>query len=236
GPDADRLAFVSGRSGRSEIWLSQSGGGLERLFGIDPPNHIHSFLWSPGGDRIAVADHHAQLLVVDVATGDSQVVPGSLPSGGLLGWSGDGSSLYRLEITGGSPEVWRVRLEDGARRQITRCGVRTAQEAPDGKSLYVTRQHTPGLWRVELEGDGRPVKVLDNVAWHAWMSSDRGIYSFETELAETGIYFREAAVGQPVLVLPLPPLKLDFSVSRDHRWIAYAHAGPPDGDILLIEG
>ena len=236
GPSRDRLAFISGRSGRSEIWSTRPDGGLDRLFGVDPPNHIHAFLWSPEGDRIAVSDHRARLLIVDVATGDSEVVPGSPFSGQLLDWSADGSSIYRLEITDGSPEVWRVGLDDGSRRQITRCGVKAAQESPDGKSLYVTRQHTPGLWQVELDGDGRPTRILDDVAWFIWRSSDRGIYSFETSETQTGIYFREAVVGEPVLVLALPALKLDFSVSNDHRWLAYAQATPPDGDIILIEG
>lgn len=236
GPNGDRLAFISGRSGRSEIWVTRPDGGLDCLFGVDRPNHIHAFLWSPTGDRIAVSDHQARLLIVDLATGDSEVVPGSPFSGQLLDWSADGSSIYRLETTDGSPEVWRVRLDDGDRRQITRCGAKAAQESPDGKSLYVTRRHTPGLWRVELEGDGRPTRMLDGVVWHAWMSSDRGIYSFEATLAQPGIYFRESVVGEPVLVLPLPTVKLDFSVSKDHRWLSYAQAASPDGDIILIEG
>ena len=236
GPNGDRLAFISGRSGRSEIWATRSDGGLDRVFGVDPPNHIHAFLWSPAGDRIAVSDHQARLLVVDMATGDSEVVPGSPFSGQLLDWSADGSSIYRLEITDGSPEVWKVRLDNGYRRQITRCGAKEAQESPDGRSLYVTRQHTPGLWQVELEGDGRPTRLLDGVVWSAWKSSDRGIYSFEAILDQPGIFFREAVVGEPVLVLPLPALKFDFSVSNDHRWLSYAQLAPLDGDILLIEG
>ena len=255
-PNGDRLAFISGRSGRSEIWVSGADGEVERLFGIDRPNHIHAFLWSPAGDRIAVSDHHGRLLIVDVATGDSEVAPGVPFSGGLLDWSADGSSIYRLEITDGSPEAWKVGLDDGERRQITRCGIRAAQESPDGKSLYVMRRHTPGLWRVELEGDGRPTKILDDVAWFTWKLSDRGIYSFESAAGQTGIYFRESAavematgapaavetaagapiLGEPVLMVPLPALKLDFSVSNDHRWLAYAQALPPDGDIILIEG
>lgn len=236
GPNGDRLAFISERSGRAEIWTTRPEGGLDRLFGVDPPNHFHAFLWSPAGDRIAVSDHNGRLLIVDVATGDSEVVPGSPFSGQLLDWSADGSSIYRLEITDGSPEVWKIRLDDGDRRQITRCGAKEAQESPDGKSLYVTRQHTPGLWRVALEGDGRPTQILDGVAWQSWMSSDRGIYSYEATSAEPGIYFRESVVGEPVLVLPLPPVKLDFSVSRDHRWLSYAQLAPLDGDIILIEG
>ncbi len=236
GPNGERLAFISGRSGRSEIWVTRPDGGLDHLFGVSPPNHIHAFLWSPAGDRIAISDHQGRLLIVDVATGDSEVVPGSPFSGQLLDWSADGSSIYRLEITDGSPEAWKVGLDDGNRRQITRCGVKAAQESPDARSLYVTRQHTPGLWQVALEGDGQPTRILDDVVWYAWMSSDRGIYSFESTLGEPGIYFREAVVGEPILVQPLPAVKLDFSVSRDHRWLAYALATPPDGDIILIEG
>ena len=144
-------------------------------------------------------------------------------------------SIYRLETTGGSPEVWKVRLDDGDRRQVTRCGAKEAQESPDGRSLYVTRQHTPGLWRVALEGNGQPTRILDDVAWQAWMSSDRGIYSYEATSAEPGIYFRESVVGEPVLVLPLPAVKLGFSVSKDHRWLSYAQIAPRDGDIILIE-
>ncbi|MEM9594033.1 MAG: winged helix-turn-helix domain-containing protein [Acidobacteriota bacterium] len=236
GPSGDRLAFISGRSGRSEIWATRPDGGLDLLFGVDPPNHIHAFLWSPLGDRIAVSDHQARLLIVDVATGDSEVVPGSPFSGQLLDWSADGSSIYRLEITDGSPEVWRVGLSDGSRRQVTRCGVRAAQESPDGGSLYVTRQHARGLWRVDLDGDGRPTPILEDVTLYTWKASDRGLYTFEPTLPERGIYFRESLVGDPVLVVPLPAAKLDFSVSNDHQWLAYALATPPDGDIILVEG
>ncbi len=235
-PKGDRLAFLSGRSGRSEIWLTRTDGGLDRLFGIDPPNHVHAFLWSEVGDQIAVSDHRGRLLIVDVATGDHEVAPGSPFSGQLLDWSADGSSIYHLETTDGSPEVWNVRLDDGSRRQITRCGVRAAQESPDGESLYVTRQHAPGLWQVALEGDGRPRRILDGVNWFNWRSTDRGIYSFEPRSDQPGLYFRESVVGEPVLILELPAVKHDFSISKDHRWLSYAQATPPDGDILLIEG
>lgn len=235
-PSGRELAFISGRSGRSEIWVARDEGELERLFGVDHPNHIHAFLWSPTGDRIAVSDHEARLLIVDVTSGEFQIFPGSPFSGQLLDWSADGSSIYRLEVTDGSPEVWTVRLADGDRRQVTRCGVRMAQESPDGQSLYLTRRHTPGLWRVDLGGDGNPVAVLEDVVWSAWTSSDRGIYSFETALHPRGIYFRESVVGEPTLAAPLPAVKLDFSVSEDHRWLAYTRSDAPNGDILLIEG
>ncbi|MEM6704493.1 MAG: LpqB family beta-propeller domain-containing protein [Acidobacteriota bacterium] len=236
GPDGERLAFISGRSGRSEIWVARNDGELERLFGVDQPNHIHAFLWSPSGDRIAVSDHQARLLIVDAGTGDFEVFQGSPFSGQLLDWSADGSSIYRLEVSDGSPEVWRVRLADGDRRQVTHCGVKRAQESPDGKSLYLTRQYTPGLWRVDLEGDGTPTQVLEDVVWSAWLSSDRGIYSFERELSPRGIYLRESAGGEPTLVAALPSVKVDFSVSKDHRWLAYTQPNAPEGDIVLIEG
>lgn len=249
-PQGGRLAFISGRSGRAEIWATRSNGegsggeGLDLLFGVDPPNHFHAFLWSPDGDRIAVSDHQARLLIVDVAGGEPEVVPGSPFSGGLLDWSADGSSVYSLEITDDSPEVWKIRLDDGTRRQVTRCGVRAAQESPDGRSLYVTRRHAPGLWQVELSGDGRPAQILEDRIGSIWRSSERGIYSFESSLDEPGIYFRSITgrdgsvpiVGEPSLVLALPVVKLDFSVSDDHRWIAYAKAESQSGDILLIEG
>ncbi|MEO1368662.1 MAG: hypothetical protein AAFX50_15925, partial [Acidobacteriota bacterium] len=235
-PDGQRLAFISGRSGRSEIWVAGPGGGAERLFGLDHPNHIHAFLWSPDGGRIAVSDHDSRILIVDVATGGTEVVPGSPSAGHLLDWSADGASVYRLEVTDGSPEVWRIRLDDGDRRQVTRCGARSAQESPDGEALFLTRLHTPGLWRVELDGDGQPTKLLDDFPGFAWTSSDRGIYSYEAREAAPGIYFRESAVGEPVLVVPLPLAKISFSVSKDHRWFAYARASLEDGDILLIEG
>ena len=236
GPEGERLAFVSGRSGRSEIWVTRPGSESERLFGLGPPNHVHAFLWSPSGDRIAVSDHPGRLLIVDADTGESVVVPGSPFSGQLLDWSADGSAIYRLEVTSGSPEVWRIRLEDGDRRQVTRCAVRMAQEPPDGRALYVTRQHTPGLWRVELEGDGEPTQVIEDVVWSAWTSSDRGIYSFEWTREPRGIYFREAVVGEPQLVVPIAAVKIDFSVSEDHRWIAYTRSSPPNGDLILIDG
>ena len=30
--------------------------------------------------------------------------------------------------------------------------------------------------------------------------------------------------------------KFDFSVSKDHRWLAYTQASNQNGDIILIEG
>ena len=206
GPHGDRLAFISGRSGRCEIWVARSGSGIDRLYGVDPPNHIHAYLWSPTGDRIAVSDHQARLMIVDTTTGDTETVPGSPFSGELLDWSADGSSIYRLETTDGSPEVWKVRLADGDRRQITRCGVKAAQESPDGRSLYVTRRHAPGLWRVDLEGDGQPTRPF-STTW----SGTRGHRAIAGSTVSSrrwisrGIYFRESVVGDPVLVLPPAP-------------------------------
>ena len=73
-PDGTRIAFLSGRDGRYEIYLMKADGSEQTRLTSGPGNNI-SPCWSPDGQRIAFSsdrDGHYEIFVIK-ADGSEQV-------------------------------------------------------------------------------------------------------------------------------------------------------------------
>ncbi len=105
-PDGRRIAFVSDRTGETEIWaVAQDGGGEPvQLTRGSVGRHYNNLLWSPGSDRIAFIDQQGRLGIVeagdrsgdDAATGPREIIEvadDSRPFGTSYDWSPRGDYL-----------------------------------------------------------------------------------------------------------------------------------------------
>jgi dipeptidyl aminopeptidase/acylaminoacyl peptidase len=116
-PDGRRLAFLSRRRGWSQIWLIDAPVPRrgrpaakprppepEPLTG--PGFDVDSFEWSPDGRRLAVTGERpddlrsSRIALVDVATGEEEVVAGSGSWATGISWLPDGSLLYISDADG----------------------------------------------------------------------------------------------------------------------------------------
>ena len=114
-PDGKRIAFTSDRGGGDNIWLMNADGGDKRQLTKEDFRLLNQPSWSPDG-RFIIAKKHFTT----------------------------GRSL-------GTGEVWLYHVSGGAGVPLVKRASETVQKelgepiyAPDGKSLYYTRNVTPG--------------------------------------------------------------------------------------------
>ena len=112
----DKMAFVSDRSGESEIWLRSPGGNWERPvvrqsdFPDDPGQVFINVALSPDGSRLAYR-RHGRLWVSPVSGGrPSQAVFGDERETTAPSWSPDSSSITYIGVSGGKLNVAVTRV------------------------------------------------------------------------------------------------------------------------------
>src|SRR5215510_12525390 len=113
-PAGDRIAFVRGSEGRSDIWTIDPTGGNEKRvtpngmipagFSYKPYNRAQSYDWSPDGSKIAYCSLRSGVLnVYSVSSdGSNEVTISHNSNPGLLlssvRWSRDGRSLAYVSL------------------------------------------------------------------------------------------------------------------------------------------
>ncbi|MBY0507858.1 MAG: hypothetical protein K2X03_28350 [Bryobacteraceae bacterium] len=178
-PDGRRKAFISTRTGVSEVWTANVDGTAERpLLQVIPPvpkpfgeSYPHSLRWSPDGKWIA--------FLVRPQAGNTDVLSNLyvLPSAGgaprRLGrqafslespvWSLDSRSLVAVQDWSVTDTVHvgqllvRVSLADGSLQRLGARG-RPIRISPDGQDLYFFSAGEGEFSRVPLKG-GEPTKL-----------------------------------------------------------------------------
>jgi Tol biopolymer transport system component len=245
--DGQWIAFVSTRSGTSQVWIArQDGGHVAQLtsfkdFSAGTPR------WSPDGRWIAFDGGTAGNTDIYVIGADG----GSLrrltdePSGDFLpSWSPDGKWIYFTSDRTGAMQLWKAPSAGGLAVQVTRGGARESWPSPDGKLLYFTRRGPAAdIWTVPAEGGlEQPVPELAgfNRIARAWGVIQQGIYfisrqhgprqevrffSFATRrVSSIAILEKEPTWNVPTLALS-PDGRSMLTVQLDHAV----------NDLMLVE-
>ena len=188
-PGGDRLAFVSNRSGESEIWVANTDGShavqltsLAKLPGFPR--------WSPDGRFVTFHGDpydRPDVLVVPADGGTPKVLTTSLPNAGFPSFSRDGRWIYFCVVQEGRKRIWKTPVAGGDPVRVTTDAGTLAIESYDGRDLfYVEAAERPSaLWRVPLAG-GVPVKVVDGVVFGNFDVIEGGIYYIDRVAGEAG--------------------------------------------------
>lgn len=162
-PDGNQLAFISDRSGTSEVWVTEmDGSSSTQVTSMDGPN-IRSVTWSSTGKR---------LCFVARRNGGGSNLFGVPASGGALSqftdtsaevlaprWGPDGRWIYFSSNQTGNWEIWRTSPKTSQTQQVTTGGGVAAQESPTGSTLYVVRPDTIGIWATSLDTTNFPLRT-----------------------------------------------------------------------------
>jgi Tol biopolymer transport system component/DNA-binding winged helix-turn-helix (wHTH) protein len=238
--DGTRLAFVSDRTGSSEIWVCDTAG--SNLVQLTSSGGVGTPRWSPDGRRIAF-DGQGGIHVIDVEGGRSRRVASEHSDGVVPSWSRDGQWIYFASPRTGRSEVWKVPAAGGQAVQITKRGGFAAFESQDGKSLYYAKgMNIAGLWSVAVNG-GEEAPVLDFPKasfWGYWALVETGIYFVNTEARpQPALQFLSFAARRVVHVATLDrkpvPFVSGIAVSPDGRRILYTQEDHRSSDIMLVE-
>lgn len=169
-PDGTRVALVSERTGRPEVWLSEAG----RVRQLTRARADDFFIadWHPGGTRLLVAMRRGArvgLHVLDVTSGLMRPVLDDTTAGVSASWSADGRSIYFASLRDGSSRIWNMDIATRKLRPVSAPGFVVVRPSPDGRWLYLGDGRTPRIMRMPAAGGPATELVagprIDPLAW-----------------------------------------------------------------------
>jgi Tol biopolymer transport system component len=246
-PDARRLAFISSRSGESEVWLADANG--SNAFQLTSMGAAPSFpRWSPGGDLVAFTSNpegQPEVYVVPTTGGKPRNLTSHPGSDAFPSFSRDGRWIYFCSNrTGGDPVIWKVPSSGGNAVRLTHGAGCLSSESPDGAEVYYNEawDRPSPVWRVSGSG-GSAVKVLDRVLLGNFTILDRGIYYIDRPPGKTSAdgpgearlqYFDFATHRSTTVAVNLGNVSAGLTASPDGRTILYSRLDASD-DLMIVE-
>jgi Tol biopolymer transport system component/DNA-binding winged helix-turn-helix (wHTH) protein len=241
-PQTNAIAFVSDRSGTTEVW-SGNVDGTAMLRHTDFKGPLPAApSWSPDGSKIvfdAAVDGHADLWVVEHESRKPMRWTSSISEDRNAVFSHDGDSIYFASDRGGTWEIWRMPADGGEAVQMTTNGGFRAQPSRDGEALYFVKLDTPGVWRMPVAG-GQAELVLSGLSlsdWGSWVAGEHGIY-YVTRSPMTIAYspFGEAppiTIHEPTKTIPY--LGRALSLSADGKRMLFSLIDHSDDEVMAVE-
>lgn len=240
-----RIAFVSTRTGSSEIWIADPDGGNQqkrtalRQHGTSYPR------WSPDGRWIVFQSNNesqSDLYLIDATGGEPRLLTDTASLEVHPFWSFDGHDIYFGSDRSGRWQIWRKHLNDSTAEQITQTGGIEAQLSPDGATLYYTKPEAQGIWKKTLPGGEETCFINQPVL--DWALTSRALYTVSAAWKKGALEVNryELATGLPaeVTTIPMNPAHLFFSrgfaVSPDEAWFLYSQVDNSESNLMLATG
>lgn len=239
--DSRRVAFVSERSGATELWVAESDSTHPQRLTSATSGLVGRPQWSPDGGTIAVDSSEGgqvDVYLVALEGGEKRRFTDHPAEDWLPSWSRDGRSVYFASNRSGRWQVWQRPVAGGDARQVTRDGGLAASESFDGRWLYYTKPTAvPGLWRSPVDAEGDETLVFaDFEPTVDWALTESGVFYVDREPAESGaVVYRDLPQGSERTVWKLDRPARDFglAVSGDGKYLALALLDSSESDLLL---
>jgi len=231
-PDGKRIAFMSDRSGTTEIWVADADGYNGRQ--LTERGAAGSPRWSPDGKLIAFdgpVDGRGTIFVIPAEGGFARPLIRNEHDNLVPRFSRDGQWIYFASDQSGSWQLWKVAPTGGAPMEVTVRGGFAAQEGPDGYLYYAdTRFPNPQIWRVPIGGAGeQPVspRIVPRT-WASWAIANNGIYFVGDSMeAPAALSFYDFAQHDIRRVAQLQTSPFWLAVSPDGNSVAIDQPNQP---------
>jgi Tol biopolymer transport system component len=164
-PDGTKIAFASGRSGSSDIYVMNADGtGTAQLTSTER-NDTHP-TWSPGGDSIAFA-RDGDLYVMNADGSDARRISDINAEETSPAWSPDGEWIAYIRRRPGGPiqDVWVMRPDGSEQHAVTKQNGRafTPAWSPDSTRIVFSTNAKSGevyeLFTIGIDGTGLQMVV-----------------------------------------------------------------------------
>jgi eukaryotic-like serine/threonine-protein kinase len=163
------LVYVQGAAHalNQMVWVDQSGKVLEKAG--QPQREITAPVISPDGRKVALSadeNNNRDVWIQDLARGTRTRLTFDTALEYPLAWSPAGDRVFFVEGVGGNPAI-RSKAADGTGEISTHANGDFGTLSPDGKQLAFTVRDPKtkdDLWVLSLEGDGKPVLLLQTPA------------------------------------------------------------------------
>ncbi|MEO5623105.1 MAG: winged helix-turn-helix domain-containing protein [Dokdonella sp.] len=244
-PAGDRVAFVSDRSGRFQLWLHDLASATTTQLTERTDADSFGARWSADGRQIVFvqrAEQSRSLIELDLASGRQRVL--SKPDEHIMfGAYGVDPDHYLFAVRSGGRKTALIDVEHPGTPQETRTtlvpGVAYAQVDSMTRSVYYTSNMQDGLFRRSLD-DGTERLVLPKVSstlgsgWqivdgHVWYLADLGIRT-----AVMHDFDPASGEDREVRKLDLLLQDLSFGITLAHDAIIFAPVDVEDTDIGMF--
>jgi Tol biopolymer transport system component len=254
--DGDRVAFVSNRSGRAQIWTARQEGSELRSITSFEDAALDVGSWSPDGRHVTfaatVAENTDVCVVAIDGTGPRRLTRADAAEIDPE-WSADGHWIYYATDEPGSEGIWKMRSDgSGERMRLTSGLAYEPRESSDGLSVYLVGEpRLPDplctLRRVPVRGG--PVQVAyEGVLWGGWDISDAGVVFLtagtlsDVDGEPDGISLLDFDTGTIRRLGALPfrfnahAIDRFLIASRDGRWALVPQVDHRDRDVIVLDG
>ncbi len=238
-PDGRKIAFISTRSGATEIWVcDRSGENASRLTNLGRLGAPH---WSPDGSQIAF-DHYpagySDIYVIDETGRGLRRLTNDRSNNIMPSWSRNGAWIYFGSNRSGRFQVWRVPSEGGEPEVVTRNNGVCGLESEDGRQLFFAAgRGDTQLWVKDFDsGEERP--LLEAVNYHGFTVAGDHVYFIEGggNKTEGGtirrLNWRNNTV-ETLLTLE-KPLSIGVTVSPDESQLLFSQIDRATADLMLV--
>jgi len=242
-PDEQRIAFVSNRSGSSEIWVANVDGSNQVQLTHFAGPETGTARWSPDGRQVVFDSHvrgHADVYVARIDGSSPRLLMPEAFDSFLPCWSHDGGWIYFSSDRTGTIEIWKVRAEGGEPQQVSHHGGLSPYQSPDGEFLYFLQPASGQFWRMATAGgDPAPLPgmpALPDIL--SWKPSREGIYFVDigTKPQPTLKFFRFSNRSIHSLTkIANSEGAIGLSVSADGRRFFYGQLDTETADIMLVD-
>ena len=244
-PDGRRIAFVSQRSGSSEIWVCDSDGTkATQLTSFNGSGAVYSPSWSPDSQNIAftgvLKGVKDDIYSISANGGIPRRLTANPAEDKWPYWSHDGKSIYFTSTRTGREEIWKMAPNGGEAVQITHNSGDAPRESPDGKFLYYMKgwPDAVSVWKAAVDGS-KEAKVLDAVHSEGqWDVGKNGIYFVRTpdKSGFSDICFYDFATSQIRKLVTVKRLVDNhIALSPDGRTLLYPQSDESGSVLMLVE-
>jgi Tol biopolymer transport system component len=242
-PDGKRLAFLSDRLGRMEVWIcNRDGSDLTQLTNVGGAQALGPVHWSPDSQRVAFDSslgEHSAIFVMKAEGGIPHPLTREASDNINASWSRDGKWIYFTSNRSGQWQIWKMPSEGGDPLQLTKQGGFRAFESADGKAIYYAKTSSePEIWRVPATG-GQESPLSPRIhlhQWRDWALVDNGILFFRERSAPHPVLsFFDFATARAKDVATFEKPGDWISASADGKFVLYDQFDHEENNIMLLE-
>jgi Tol biopolymer transport system component/DNA-binding winged helix-turn-helix (wHTH) protein len=238
--DGDRVAFVSDRTGHSEVWCARSDGSDLRQVTRSEGTNILAPLWSPDGHTLALTLKNGQdswLELVDVESGLSHRLFEPTDHVETCCWSADGA---RIRILLDLDERWQLHdlvVESGelVPRDLFLSGHPRTLPAQD--EFWFKSQSGEGLMRW-APGNPTPESMLSDAALNdvaSWFPTRETLFTISRDADQKRVvYARDLVTGSEHRLIEAPASTWDLTVAPDRKTILFSVLNQMSADLMII--
>ena len=235
-PGGEHIAFISDRTGASELWMTDSeGANPVQLTHLGTP--LVDLAWDPNGGAIAVSAFSGTVFLVSLQPQGSRLVFNGLPFTDErvpnIAFSRDGDFLYVLSEpgTGDSYNLLKVAVAGGTPSKVMEGRITNFAESMDGRTLLYSR--ADGLWKRPVEGGTE--QLVAPPIFGLWDIGTDGLYLLNL----SGSIERYSFSGkrlQTVAKLPQIDVNSPLSISPDGRLVLVGYSQRQTVEIDMVQG